>query len=126
VHSAKDAALTRLVIGAAITVHRNLGPGLLESVYEKALALELVQHGLDVRSQVEVPIVYRGQDLGIGLRLDLLVNEQLIVELKSIARLDELHLKQVITDLRCTGLKCGLLINFQVRRLVDGVRRISV
>ena len=119
-------ALTKIVIGAAIAVHRALGPGLLESIYQKALTIEVQNRGLAIQSEVAVPVTYCGQDLGIGLRLDLLINQELIVELKSVSRLDELHLKQVLTYLRCTGLKRALLINFHVRRLVDGVRRISV
>lgn len=124
--SAGGDELTWLVIEAAITVHRALGPGLLESIYQKALALELNKRCLQVQSEVEVPVIYCGQDLGIGLRLDLLINQALIVELKSVSRLDDLHVKQVLTYLRCTGLKRGLLINFQVRRLVDGIKRISL
>jgi GxxExxY protein len=126
VQISEDVELSKDVISAAICVHRALGPGLLESIYQKALELELRHRGLTARSQVEVPVMYRGQLLGIGLRIDLLVNESLVLELKSVARLDDVHTKQLITYLRCTGLKRGLLINFHGRRLVDGIKRVSV
>jgi GxxExxY protein len=120
-----DADLSDRVIAASITVHKTLGAGLLESIYERALAIELQAIGSNVRTQVELPVHFRGQCLGVGLRLDLLVDERLIVEVKSVARLDRLHLAQVLTYLRVAGLKTALLINFNSYRLIDGIKRIS-
>lgn len=124
--SGENADLTERVIGAAITVHSSLGPGLLESIYERALSIELQHFNLPVRAQIELPVSYRGRSLGPGLRIDLLIDERLIVEVKSVSRFDDLHLRQVITYLRIAGLKTGLLINFNVKRLIDGIRRVSV
>jgi GxxExxY protein len=103
-----------------------LGPGLLESIYERALLFELNEVSLPVKSQVEISVLYRGRDLGLGLRLDLLVDGQLVVEIKSVSRLDEVHLKQMLTYLRMARVKTGLLINFNAAKLADGIKRVSV
>ena len=121
-----DADLTEQVIAAAIAVHKALGPGLLESIYQRALEIELQIAGLATRSQVELTLAYRSKPLGVGLRLDLLIAGRLIVEIKSVARLDELHFRQVVTYLRVAGMRTGLLINFNVTRLTDGIRRVSL
>ena len=116
--------LSYKVIGCAIEVHRTLGPGLLESVYEKALLHELALNNIPVRSQVAVKANYKGLDVGEGLRLDLLVDEQLIVELKSVDDFKPVHHKQLLTYLKLMNKQLGLLINFNVCNLTDGVKRI--
>ncbi len=117
--------LTRAVIGAAMRVHSNLGPGLLEGVYETCLAYELDKSGMQVRRQVPLAVVYDGNKLDAGYRLDLLVNEQLLVEVKSVDRLAPIHLAQVLTYLRLSSLRIGLLLNFNVEHLRNGIRRIA-
>jgi GxxExxY protein len=116
--------LSYKVIGCAIEVHRTLGPGLMESVYEKALMHELTLNNIPVRSQVAVKANYKGLDVGEGLRLDLLVDEQLIVELKSVDDFKPVHHKQLLTYLKLMNKQLGLLINFNVCNLTDGVKRI--
>lgn len=115
--------LTEQVIGAAIRVHKALGPGLLESAYETCLAHELLQRGIECGRQVEVPIVYRGCRLSSGFRIDLLVQEEVIVELKAIEELAPIHEAQLMTYLRLSGKKVGLLVNFNTLRLIDGIVR---
>jgi GxxExxY protein len=117
-------ALSEQVIGAAIGVHRALGPGLLETAYEACLEYELLDKGLQVDRQKPLPVLYRGVQVECGFRLDLLVNEQLILELKAVERFDKIHEAQLHTYLRLTGLHLGLLINFNVTRLTDGIKRI--
>lgn len=116
--------LSYKVIGCAIEVHRTLGPGLLESVYEKALVHELQLNNIPVKSQVEVKTNYKGVNLGEGLRLDVLVDDQLIVELKSVDDFKPVHHKQLLTYLKLMNKQLGLLINFNVCNLTDGVKRI--
>ena len=115
--------LTHAVIGAAIEVHRVLGPGLLESVYEKALAIELGDRELRFVRQPIVPLFYKGQPIGEG-RLDFLIENELVVELKAIEAILGLHEAQVISYLKTTGFPLALLINFNVPILRDGIRRI--
>ncbi len=115
--------ITGSVISAAIDVHRELGPGLLESAYEACLVYELTQRGLNVQRQVELPIPYRGIHLNCGYRIDLLV-EGVLVELKAVDSLKPLHQAQVLSYLKLSGCKVGLLINFNVKVLKDGVRRL--
>jgi GxxExxY protein len=119
-------SVTAAVIGAAIEVHRTLGPGLLESVYEACLARELEHRGVAVRRQVDVPVVYRGEPVGVGYRLDLLVDERVVVEIKAIEKLERIHDAQVLTYLRLTGKRTALLINFNTPYLREGVRRLSL
>lgn len=114
--------LTEKIIGAAIEVHRQLGPGLLEGTYEAALCLEFKAVGLRYRRQVPVPVVYKGQVIG-EYRLDLLVEEAVVVEVKSVNRFDPVFEAQVLTYLRASGKRIGLLINFNSRFLCAGVRR---
>jgi GxxExxY protein len=117
--------LTGKVIRAAIEVHRVLGPGLLESVYEKCLAIELHRAHLHVRTEVAIPITYRGQAVtDEGFRVDLLVQDSLVVELKSVEYLQPVHAKQLLTYLRLGGFHIGLLINFHETQLARGIRRI--
>lgn len=116
--------LSYQVLGAAIEVHRLLGPGLLESIYQRALCHELALRGIPYRPQQPVRVNYKGIDLGDDLKLDVLVAERLILELKAVEKLLPLHDSQLITYLKLTSLSTGLLINFNVRLLMDGVKRI--
>ena len=125
-HAEPDQELDRLahlVIGAAIEVHRQLGPGLLEGVYEKALCIEFEIRGIAFRTQSRVGITYKGRPVGKG-RLDLLVGNRLIVELKTVEKLAPIHLAQMISYLRMTNRALGLLINFNVPVLKEGIRRV--
>jgi GxxExxY protein len=115
--------LTHAVIGAAIEVHRHLGPGLLESVYEKCLCYEFDLRGLPYRKQVELPLVYKEFRPERALRIDLLVADRLILELKAVEKVDPLHEAQLLTYLRLTGLKLGLIVNFKVTVLKNGLKR---
>jgi len=115
--------VTELIIGAAIDVHRALGPGLLESAYEACLCFELNQRRVTVERQVEMPLEYKGVQIDCGYRLDLLVSHQVIVELKAVERVLPIHEAQLMSYLRLSKIKTGLLINFNVNRLVDGITR---
>ena len=115
--------LTRKIIGAAIEVHRHLGPGLLESAYETCLAYELEQIGLTVERQKALPLVYKEIRLDQGYHLDLLVERTVIVELKVVERITPVHEAQVLSYLRFSGCEVGLLINFNVKLLKNGIRR---
>ena len=112
------------IIGAAIEVHKHLGPGLLESSYEACLLFELRQVGLNVRSQVALPISYKGLQLEAGYRIDLLVEENVIIEIKAVDELADIHTAQILTYLKLTNLKLGLLINFNSVKLVSGLKRV--
>jgi GxxExxY protein len=116
--------ISHAVIGAAIEVHRHLGPGLLESIYEEALLAELDLRAVPAQRQIEVPILYKDRRLAGRLRLDLLVAEQVIVEVKSVESLARIHEAQLLSYLRLTDLQLGLLLNFNTRRLLDGVQRL--
>jgi GxxExxY protein len=115
--------LSERVIGLAIDVHRALGPGLLESVYETCLAFELKQAGIAFRRQVSIPVIYRGVRLETGFRADLLVAGELIVEVKAVDRLLPAHEAQALTYLRMSACQIALLFNFNALRLKDGLRR---
>jgi GxxExxY protein len=117
-------SLTECVIGAAIEVHRHLGPGLLESVYEACLYSEIRLLGVEVQRQVALPISYKGAVLQEGMRLDLLVGRSLIVELKAVDALLPIHSAQVITYLKLSRLSGGLLLNFNVTALRQGIKRL--
>lgn len=114
--------LTEKIIGCAIEVHRQLGPGLLENIYESALCVELESAGLKYARQFTVPIIYKGQGIGEG-RIDLLVENEVIVEIKSVERFDPVFEAQVLTYLKLANKKVGLLINFNTRLLKDGINR---
>ena len=116
--------LSYKVIGCAIEVYKTLGPGLLEAAYEKALIHELTLAGIPVQSQVEVAMNYKGVNIGEGLRLDLLVDDQLIVELKSVEELKPVHHKQLLTYLKLMDKRLGLLINFNVTDIMRGINRV--
>jgi GxxExxY protein len=115
--------LTERIIGCAIEVHRVLGPGLLESTYESALCIELGDAGLSFKRQVILPVTYKGREIG-EYRLDLLVEDTVIVEIKSVERLDPVFDAQLLTYLRVTGKAVGLLINFNSRLVKDGIKRL--
>jgi GxxExxY protein len=117
--------VTERVIGAAIEVHRVLGPGLLESIYEEALCTEFSLRNIFYERQKEVEIIYKGNPIK-GQRIDLLVERQLVIELKAVANLPEVATAQALSYLKATGLKKALLINFSATRLVDGIKRISL
>ncbi|MBR4534267.1 MAG: GxxExxY protein [Bacteroidaceae bacterium] len=117
--------LTHAIIGAALEVHRTLGPGLLEAVYEECLISELQMRGLQVDHQVHVPILYKGQEVGNPLIIDILVENSVIVELKTVQELQDIHSAQLLSYLRLTGNKLGLLINFNTVHLRDGLKRVA-
>jgi GxxExxY protein len=121
-----DNEITHEIIGAAIEVHKRLGPGLLESAYEECLLHELRLRNLRVDRQLGIPVVYKEVQLDCGYRLDLLVEGRVVVELKSIEGLAPIHEAIILTYLRLSGHKIGLLINFNVTALKDGVRRFIV
>ena len=116
--------LSNVIIGAAIEVHRTLGPGLLENIYEECLATELELRGVRIERQRRVTIQYKGRPVAADLRIDLLIDEQVIVELKAIEKLLPVHSAQLLSYLRLTGRSLGLLINFNVPLLREGVRRV--
>ena len=116
--------LTGEIIGAALEVHRHLGPGLLESAYEECMVFELKNRGILVDRQQELPVLYKGVQLNVGYRIDLLVNGQVVVELKSVQCLEKIHEAQLLTYLKMAKKKFGLLINFNVPILKQGIRRL--
>ena len=111
------------IIKAAFEVHKHLGPGLLESTYEGCLMHELLESRYNVRPQVPLPVHYKGKSIDVGYRVDLLVEDQVIVELKSVERLLPIHSAQILTYLKLSGLKLGLLINFNTVRIREGIQR---
>jgi len=117
--------LTREVISAAIEVHKTLGPGLLESAYEQCLCHEFDLRGISYERQKELPVEYKGVKLDCGYRLDVLVENRLIVELKACESLEKIHEAQLLTYLKLTNIRIGLLINFNVPVLKDGIKRIA-
>jgi len=116
--------LSRIAVDASLQVHRDLGAGLLETVYEVCLCEELQSRGLKVERQIKLPIHYRGKELDADLRLDLLVEDALIIELKSVDSILPIHEAQLLTYLKLTGRRLGLLINFNVPLIKDGIRRL--
>jgi len=117
------AELSRAVIGSAIEVHRQLGPGLLESIYRACLEEELLQRGISSRREVPIEVRYKGRVLRTSYRADLVVDDKILLELKAVEELQPLHEAQLLTYLRLTRLRVGLLVNFNVRVLRDGIRR---
>ena len=116
-------SLTEQVIGLAIEVHRNTGPGLLEAVYEQCLCVELRRADVAFVRQVPIPMLYKGEQVGDGFKADVVVAEQLILEIKSVATILAVHEMQLRTYLRMSGIRVGLLLNFNAPRLIDGLRR---
>ena len=119
----KDNELTAKVIGCAIEVHKILGPGLLESTYEQCLARELSLSGINLKIQTPVPVEYKGTRLDCGYRIDMLIEESLILELKSVEKIAEIHKAQLLTYMKLAKIKVGLLINFNVKLLKNGIER---
>ena len=116
--------LSNTIIGCAIEVHQVLGPGLLESAYQQCLAWELRRHGLSVKEQVSVPIRYKELDVPNAYRLDILIEDELIVELKAVDEIGPVHIAQMLTYLKVNGLRLGLLLNFNVEVMKKGIKRV--
>lgn len=116
--------ITEKIIGCAIEVHKKLGPGLLESTYETCLLYELREAGLEVKTQIGLPLIYKEIKLEVGYRMDFLVENCVIVEIKSVEQLIDVHTAQVLTYLKLSNSRIGLLINFNVLRLKDGIKRL--
>ena len=117
-------SIATLVVDAAFKIHKSLGPGLLESVYQATLSYELEKRGLNVRQQVGLPVYYEALKLEIGYRVDLIVADKVIIEIKSVEALALVHRMQLLTYLRLAELRLGLLINFNVERIRDGIHRV--
>jgi GxxExxY protein len=113
-----------LVLDAAFELHKALGPGLLESAYEHCLAFELEQKGLNIKAQWPLPLVYKNVNLDCGYRLDILVEDKIVVEVKAVDTLNDIHLAQMLTYLKLTGCKLGYLLNFNVLLFKTGIRRV--
>jgi GxxExxY protein len=116
--------ISSIIIGSAIEVHKQLGPGLLESSYKICLAYELRLRGLEVESQVALPVIYKDVNLEAGYRIDILVNKKVIIEIKSVDGFSDIHLAQILTYLKLSDLKLGLLLNFNVPKMTDGLKRV--
>jgi len=116
--------ISEIIIGCAIEVHRLLGPGLLENAYLESLFYELQNKGLKVEKQKPLPLVYKEIKLEAGYRIDLLIEDKVIIELKSVEALNDVHTAQVLTYLKLSGCKLGLLMNFNVMRLTSGIKRL--
>jgi GxxExxY protein len=121
-----DEKLIDAVLDAATNVHRVLGPGLLESVYEMALMMELAEARIPAERQVEIPVIYRGRDLGVGFRADIIVANCLLLELKSVDRITPVHLAQTITYQKILRFKRGYILNFNTKLLKEGIKRVSI
>ena len=115
-----------VVVDAAFQVHQALGPGLLESVYEQCLQYELADRGLDVKQQVQVPLMYKELQLDCGFRIDLLVNGQVVVEVKAVEVVLPIHIAQLLTYLKITNYRVGLLINFNKTKIKNGIHRLAL
>lgn len=115
--------ITGKVVGCAIEVHKNLGPGLLESAYEECLSFELRNSGLKIERQKPIPVVYKEIKLDCGYRIDILVEDKVVVELKTVEVINPVHEAQILTYIKFSNMKIGLLINFNVFRLKDGIKR---
>lgn len=116
--------LSSRIIGCAIEVHKALGPGLLESAYEECLAYELAASGLKIKRQVPMPLVYKNIKMEIGYRMDIQVEDKIIVEVKAVDALNDVRLAQVLTYLKLSGCKLGLLLNFNVAQMTKGIKRV--
>lgn len=118
-----EAKLTEQIIGAAIEVHKHWGPGLYEEIYERSLCQELSLRNVAFETQLKLPLLYKGERVGEDLRLDLVVNEKVVVELKAVKDLEPIHEAQLLTYMKLTGCRIGLLINFNVPVLKQGIKR---
>ena len=117
--------ITSIVIEESVYIHRSVGPGLFESVYEELLAYRLLERGLKIERQKAVPVIFENIKMEIGFRADLIVENKVVVEIKSVEQLAKVNTMQLLTYLRFTGISIGLLINFNVERLKDGIKRIA-
>jgi len=117
--------LSYKIVGVALKLHKNIGPGLLESAYENALAYDLREMGLQVKQQVAMPFIYKEMRMDVGYRIDLLIENSLIIEVKSIEGLAPVHYAQLLTYLKLSQIKLGLLINFNCKLLKDGIHRVA-
>ena len=122
----REDLLSKAIIGAAIEVHKQLGPGLLESAYEGCLAHELTLRQIPFERQKPLPVVYKGVKLDVGYRLDLLIGGLVVVELKAVEKLAPIHKAQMITYLKLTNCKLGLLLNFNVQLMKNGIKRVAL
>ncbi len=122
----RENQITEQIIGAAIEVHRALGPGLLEAAYEECLAYELAQRGIVFERQKPIPLVYKEVVLDCGFRLDLVVDDRVIVELEAVSQIEPIHEAQLLTYLKLSGLKLGLLLNFNEIQLRKGIKRLAL
>lgn len=120
----EDNQITEIIIGCAIKVHRNLGPGLLESAYQECLLYELSKTKLYVEKEKPQPLVYEDVHLNCGYRIDLLVENRVVIEIKAVELLNEVHMAQILTYMKLTKCKYGLLLNFNVSRMTDGIKRV--
>jgi len=120
----REDVLSKKIIGAAIEVHRILGPGLLESTYEQCLIKELNLNNIKCDNQVSLPVIYKGIDVNCGYRIDILVEELVIMEIKAVEKLMPIHKAQILTYLKMSDLQLGMLINFNVPKLVSGIQRV--
>jgi GxxExxY protein len=118
--------LTQKIIGAAIEVHKALGPGLLESSYEACLMFEIVEQGITANQQTLLPINYKGHKIDSGYRIDILIPETLIIELKATDKIHPIHIAQTLTYMKLSNIKTGLIINFNVPKLTDGIKRLRL
>jgi len=116
--------LSKIIVNSALNVHRKLGPGLLESSYEECLCYELKKEGLFIEKQKPLPLIYDEVKLEVGYRIDILVNKKVIIEIKSVEALNDVHLAQILTYLKLSECKLGLLINFNVALLKNGIKRV--
>ncbi len=117
--------ISQKIIGCAIEVHKVLGPGLLESAYQECLLYELEKSGLNVQKQKPLPLIYKDMKLETGYRLDLIVENKVIIEIKSVETINDIHVAQLLTYLKLSGCRLGLLMNFNVLRIVDGMKRLA-
>ena len=114
----------KVVLDCSFKIHTALGPGLLESAYQECLFFELIKVGLDVKKQVALPLIYMDVKLDAGYRIDLLVENQIVIEIKSVDAIADIHFSQILTYLKLSGCKLGLLVNFNVTHLKDGIKRV--
>jgi GxxExxY protein len=117
--------ISQKIIGCAIEVHKVLGPGLLERAYQECLLYELEKSGLNVQKQTPLPLIYKDMKLETGYRLDLIVENKVIIEIKSVETINDIHVAQLLTYLKLSGCRLGLLMNFNVLRIVDGIKRLA-
>lgn len=118
--------LTQMVIGAAIEVHKTLGPGLLESSYEACLMYELIDQEIEVQQQVTLPINYKGKLINSGYRIDILLPNKLIIELKAVDKILPIHIAQTLTYMKLSNIKTGLILNFNTQKLTNGIKRLKL